>query len=124
MATANVQVGQVAPLEPERPPVLDDIDKDGGGAISEDAAKNEPASATDSAAPAEAPLYSVFTGRQKRMTVYTVSVLAMISPLSGTSYFPALTSLAADFNVSVSLIQLSITTYQVSAQHRLPEIDS
>ena len=113
MATAEAQAVQIGPSELECPPALNGIEKD-GDAISEDAVKNKPAPAVDSPAPVESPLYSIFTGRQKRMTVYTVSILAMISPLAGTSYFPALTSLAADFNVSTSLIQLSITTYQVS----------
>ena len=114
MATADSQVGQVGSREVERPQVVDAVDNDGNG-ISEEAAKNEPAPVIEASAPVEPPLYSVFTARQKRMTVIIVSFVAMISPLSGTIYYPALTSLAADLNVSISLIQLSITTYQVKS---------
>lgn len=114
MATADSQVGQVGSREVERPQVVDAVDNDGSG-ISEEAAKNEPAPVIGASAPVEPPLYSVFTARQKRMTVIIVSFVAMISPLSGTIYYPALTSLAADLNVSISLIQLSITTYQVKS---------
>jgi hypothetical protein len=122
MATAGSQVGQAVSHEIECPQVLDDVDNDGSG-ISEKAAKNERAQVKEASASVEPPLYSVFTARQKRITVIIVSFVAMISPLSGTIYFPALTSLAADFNVSMSSIQLSITTYQVSRQHHLSEID-
>jgi Ca2+/Na+ antiporter len=60
------------------------------------------------------PLYSVLTSRQKRTAVMIVSFVAMISPLSGNIYYPATTALAKEFKVSESLIQLTITTYQVT----------
>lgn len=60
------------------------------------------------------PLYSVLTSRQKRTAVMIVSFVAMISPLSGNIYYPATTALAREFKVSESLIQLTITTYQVT----------
>ena len=122
MATAGPQAGQADSRETEPPQTLDDVDHDGGG-IFEKATKNEPAPVTEASAPVEPPLYSVFTARQKRVAVIILSSLAMISPLSSTIYYPALTTLAADFNVSISLIQLSITVYQASRQHHLPEID-
>ncbi|KAG8531162.1 uncharacterized protein KY384_004520 [Bacidia gigantensis] len=114
--------------------------KDGDSDGSEESAKNEPAftgeffdcrfswplppldlqipglpstPATEIARPDEPPLYSVFTGGQKRLTVFVVSFVAMISPLSGTIYFPALEILAKHFHVSSSVIQLTITTYQI-----------
>ncbi|KAF7518611.1 hypothetical protein G7054_g13391 [Neopestalotiopsis clavispora] len=59
------------------------------------------------------PLYSVLTSRQKRTAVMIVSFVAMISPLSGNIYYPATTALAKEFKVSESLIQLTITTYQI-----------
>ena len=65
--------------------------------------------------PAE-PLYSVFSPHQKRAAVMIVSFVAMISPLSGATYYPAITALATDFDVSISLIQLTITMYLVSAR--------
>ncbi len=66
--------------------------------------------------PAEAPepLYSIFTRRQKIATTLLVSFLAIISPLSGQIYLPALESLATSLDVSVSYINLTITTFMVS----------
>ena len=46
--------------------------------------------------------------------IITASFAAIISPISGSIYFPALNSLADDLNVSESLINLTITTYLVS----------
>lgn len=72
-------------------------------------------SAPDAVASAPAgPLFSVFSPRQKRAAVMIVSFVAMISPLSGATYYPAITALAADFKVSITLIQLTITMYLVS----------
>ncbi len=60
----------------------------------------------------EAP-YSCFTHRQKIAITLTISFLAIISPLSGQIYLPALNSLAEDLHVSVSSINLTITTFMV-----------
>ncbi|KAH6871770.1 major facilitator superfamily domain-containing protein [Thelonectria olida] len=45
--------------------------------------------------------------------IVLVSFLAIISPLSSSIYFPALTSIADDLNVSISLVNLTITTYLI-----------
>jgi hypothetical protein len=117
MTTADSQVEQADSREVEgsQVPGGSDVNNDDSGNLEE--AKNEPV--TEASAPVE-PLYSVFTARQKRVIVMVVSFVAMISPLSGTIYYPATTYLATEFNVSISLIQLTITTYQVSRQHHLP----
>lgn len=59
------------------------------------------------------PPYSRFTHRQKIGITLTVSFLAIISPLSGQIYLPALNSLATDLHVPVSSINLTITTFMV-----------
>ncbi|CAK7209603.1 hypothetical protein SCUCBS95973_000496 [Sporothrix curviconia] len=59
------------------------------------------------------PPYSRFTHRQKIGITLTVSFLAIISPLSGQIYLPALNSLATDLNVPVSSINLTITTFMI-----------
>lgn len=124
MAIADSEVRQLGSREVESPQVLDGAEND-EISMSEEAGHSEPVIDTvpEPSVPVEPPLYSVFTTQQKRWNVYIVSFVAMISPLSATVYYPALASLATDFNVSMSLIQLSITTYQVGRQDNLSEID-
>ncbi|KJR85261.1 MFS transporter [Sporothrix schenckii 1099-18] len=59
------------------------------------------------------PPYSRFTHRQKIGITLTVSFLAIISPLSGQIYLPALNSLATDLHVPISSINLTITTFMI-----------
>lgn len=59
------------------------------------------------------PPYSRFTHRQKIGITLSVSFLAIISPLSGQIYLPALNELATDLHVSVSQINLTITAFMV-----------
>lgn len=59
------------------------------------------------------PHYSVFPRSEKVTMVVVVAIIGVISPLTNTIYLPALNSLAADLDVGVSLINLSITTYQI-----------
>ena len=59
------------------------------------------------------PPYSSFTHGQKIAITLTVSFLAIISPLSGQVYLPALNSLAEDLHVSVSSINLTITAFMI-----------
>ncbi|KAH8657705.1 major facilitator superfamily domain-containing protein [Xylariales sp. PMI_506] len=59
------------------------------------------------------PPYSAFSRPMRMTAVLVVSFVAMISPLSGSIYLPATSSLASDLNVSDSKIQLTITTYQI-----------
>ena len=66
------------------------------------------------------PPYSRFTHRQKICITLTVSFLAIISPLSGQIYLPALNSLATDLHVPVSSINLTITTFMVSSLMKRP----
>lgn len=59
--------------------------------------------------------YSIWTYREKLAMVLLVSFMALISPMSGQIYLPALPLLARDLDVSASLINLTITTYVVRA---------
>ncbi|PVH74067.1 MFS general substrate transporter [Cadophora sp. DSE1049] len=59
------------------------------------------------------PPYCVLSERAKVSIILTASFAAIISPISGSIYFPALNSLAHDLHVSVSLITLTITTYLI-----------
>ena len=58
-------------------------------------------------------IYSVFTVRQKKMILVAGSFAAFFSPLSSNVYFPALNTIAEDLHVSISQINLTVTTYQV-----------
>ena len=59
------------------------------------------------------PLHSVLPNGEKTFVIMAGSFAALFSPLSSSIYLPALPSLARDMNVSVSLINLTITTYLV-----------
>ena len=60
------------------------------------------------------PPYTVFSEPFKVIIILTSSFAAIISPISGSIYFPALDALAEDLHVSLSAITLTITTYLVS----------
>lgn len=66
------------------------------------------------AASAEPP-FSVFTRGQKRWISWMASFGAMFSTLNSFIYFPAVVPMARDLNVSVGLINLTITCYLVVA---------
>ncbi|KAL2004420.1 hypothetical protein VTN02DRAFT_31 [Thermoascus thermophilus] len=57
--------------------------------------------------------FSVFSKAQKRYVVFTASWAGFFSPLSSQIYFPALNTLAQDLNVSLSLINLTLTSYMI-----------
>jgi MFS family permease len=59
------------------------------------------------------PEYSALSERQRAWLLAFASLAAGISPASSTTYYPAVTSLARDLQVSVSLINLTISTYQI-----------
>lgn len=62
--------------------------------------------------PSDAP-YSVLPAGEKALVIIAGSFAALISPLSSSIYLPAMTSIAQEMDVSVSLINLTITTYLV-----------
>jgi hypothetical protein len=57
--------------------------------------------------------YSIFTTWQKRFIILAASVGSFISPLTSNIYFPALNTIASDLHVSITQINLTITTYMV-----------
>ncbi|KAI0776582.1 MFS general substrate transporter [Trametes elegans] len=63
--------------------------------------------------PPPTPVYSVYTSREKWMIVAVTSFAALFSPLTANIYFPAIPDIAAAFNVSIELINLTVTVYMV-----------
>ncbi|KAJ3987623.1 major facilitator superfamily domain-containing protein [Lentinula detonsa] len=59
------------------------------------------------------PLYSTFPKSQKFLILIVGSFAGLVSPLTGSIYLPALNSIAADLGVRTSLVNLTITTYQI-----------
>ncbi|KAF2714174.1 MFS general substrate transporter [Pleomassaria siparia CBS 279.74] len=59
------------------------------------------------------PPYSVFSKRQKTFIVFLAAWAGFFSPLSANIYFPALTTLAREFNVSSTLLNLTVTSYMI-----------
>jgi hypothetical protein len=57
--------------------------------------------------------YSVFSPGMKRYIVIAASCAGFFSPISSQIYFPAMNTLAKDLNVSISLINLTMTSYMV-----------
>ncbi|OQE40297.1 hypothetical protein PENCOP_c006G01105 [Penicillium coprophilum] len=59
------------------------------------------------------PPYHVFPRSRKLLMVIIVSLAAIFSPLSSNIYFPALTDVAEELNVSMTLATLTITIYMI-----------
>ncbi|VUC28247.1 unnamed protein product [Clonostachys rosea] len=57
--------------------------------------------------------YSVFDNRQKALIVLLVSTAATFSGFASNIYFPALPAIARDLDVSIELINLTVTTYLI-----------
>ncbi|CAK7198121.1 hypothetical protein SEUCBS139899_000779 [Sporothrix eucalyptigena] len=59
------------------------------------------------------PPYSIFSKNMKRYIIGMVTLTSFISPMTANIYFPALEPIAEDLNVSVGLINLTLTTYMI-----------
>lgn len=57
--------------------------------------------------------YSCFSQRQKTCISYIASFSAMFSGLSSFIYYPSITAISSSLDVSVELINLTITSYQI-----------
>lgn len=57
--------------------------------------------------------YTVFTSRQRMFIVFIAAFAGLMSPLSATSYFPALNILSHDLKVSSASINLTVTAYMI-----------
>lgn len=58
--------------------------------------------------------YSALSESHRTALLSLASMAAGISPASTTTYYPAITSMAKDLHVSISLLNLTMSTYQVS----------
>ncbi|KAI8193041.1 lysine-specific permease [Colletotrichum sp. SAR 10_65] len=58
-------------------------------------------------------LDDIFDKRQKVLIIFLVSTAATFSGFASNIYFPALSTIADDLNVSVELINLTVTTYLI-----------
>ena len=63
--------------------------------------------------PSEGPAYSVFSKRKKQYIVFMTAWAGLFSPLSSSTYFPAINTLATDLKVSDGLINLTLTSYLI-----------
>ncbi|CAK7266228.1 hypothetical protein SEPCBS57363_001989 [Sporothrix epigloea] len=59
------------------------------------------------------PPYTVFSKGMRRYIIAMVTCTSFISPMTANIYFPALTPIAQDLGVSISLINLTLTTYMI-----------
>lgn len=82
----------------------------GGSASS---ASLQPLSQTPSEAPPPPPPHTVLTERKKIMTIAIAAIVGFLAPVSANIYYPAIDQLSDDLHVSVSKINLTITTYMV-----------
>nr|A0A345BJP9.1 RecName: Full=MFS-type transporter clz19; AltName: Full=Squalestatin S1 biosynthesis cluster protein clz19; AltName: Full=Zaragozic acid A biosynthesis cluster protein 19 [Curvularia lunata]AXF50662.1 MFS [Curvularia lunata] len=61
----------------------------------------------------ERPVHSALSERQRSALLAVASFAAAISPASTTTYYPAITTLANDLDVSITQINLSLPAYQI-----------
>ena len=59
------------------------------------------------------PPFSILSPSERRFIVLLASLAALFSPLSANIYYPALNTLSEDLHVSLSKINLTITSYLV-----------
>ncbi|KAJ4270253.1 hypothetical protein NW762_001929 [Fusarium torreyae] len=59
------------------------------------------------------PAYSTFSKNTKRWILAMVTAASFVSPLTANIYFPALNPIAKDLDISVSLINLTLTSYMI-----------
>ena len=58
-------------------------------------------------------VYSSFTKTQKQLIVLAGTLAGFLSPLTGSIYYPAISTIAKDLNVSASAINVTVTTYLI-----------
>ncbi|KAJ3544898.1 hypothetical protein NM208_g2784 [Fusarium decemcellulare] len=66
-----------------------------------------------SSPPVPEPPYTIFGQTQKALIVLIVSVAATFSGFASNIYFPALPTIAHDFDTSIELINLTVTSYLI-----------
>lgn len=87
------------------------------GAMLENELSRNRAEKHDSTNPAEGEgePFSIFSTREKKFISFLASFGAMFSTLSSYIYFPAMVPMATELEVSVSLINLTVTSYMIVA---------
>ncbi|CZR61602.1 related to MFS transporter [Phialocephala subalpina] len=88
-------------------------DEDAIEAVSIKVSSNKIQEVLDTKEGPQGPPYTTFSESEKIFTVIIASFAALISPISGSIYYPALNPLAADLRVEVSTINLTITVYMI-----------
>ncbi|KAJ3508638.1 hypothetical protein NM208_g15793 [Fusarium decemcellulare] len=59
------------------------------------------------------PAYSTFSKNTRRWIIALATAASFVSPLTANIYFPALNPIAEDLDVSVSLINITLTSYMI-----------
>ncbi|KAM0326798.1 hypothetical protein ACHAQA_006673 [Verticillium albo-atrum] len=59
------------------------------------------------------PAYSAFDPRTKRWITLVVSIASFVSPMTANIYYPVLEPIARDLDVSIALINLTVTSYMI-----------
>ncbi|KAG2218881.1 hypothetical protein INT45_003948 [Circinella minor] len=57
--------------------------------------------------------HSIYSRSKKLTITLIVSYAGLVSPFSGTIYYPALPQISQEFNVSTSLVNLTVTVYMI-----------
>ena len=83
------------------------------GAVSDVDAVNSDPELADIDAASIGDAYTVFSTPTRRFIIAMVTISAVFSPMTANIYFPALSPIAADLDVSIGLINLTLTTYMV-----------
>ncbi|KAF4513444.1 hypothetical protein G6O67_000714 [Ophiocordyceps sinensis] len=76
-------------------------------------AASAPAALQDAADDGDDEAYSALSRRTKIWVTTMVTISSVISPMTANVYYPALNAVADSLNVSVSLINLTLTTYMI-----------
>ena len=84
---------------------------EGKTAQQQDVEKDLAASAANKNDTGEA--FSVFTTKQKRLIVLAGSTAGIFSPMTGSIYYPAITTIARDLHVTNTQVNLTVTTYLI-----------
>ncbi|KAG7133525.1 MFS transporter R5 like protein [Verticillium longisporum] len=59
------------------------------------------------------PAYSTFDPRTKKWITFMVSVASFVSPMTANIYYPVLEPIARDLDVTIALINLTVTSYMI-----------
>ncbi|OCK83327.1 MFS general substrate transporter [Lepidopterella palustris CBS 459.81] len=100
-------------MEQHQEDVLTALNIDPASALPEDSSEECRPPNNAPSAHAESAPYCTLPEHVKVAVILTASFASIISPFSTSIYYPAVTALSKDLGVSVSLINLTISTYQI-----------